>query len=667
MIIGVLDRTHSALQLQEELRKRLARVSGVAPEQAKITAGRQVAMAWIPSGIRTLDEPDQPFISEDGAVQLLFEGKIYNRQELSAGLPPGHQMATRHSGEVLVHRYEESPERFLDEVNGKFAFALWDERRQQLLLGTDHFGIEPLYYGEQGQRVVFSTSLKALVCSGFVANELSVSRTLTYLLYCYNPGEATLIQGVQRVPPAHVVQVTENISPRRYWRLSFTPNQTRSEAECRRELPRLIEDAIRIRLEPDEPPGVFLSGGVDSSAIAMFLSRLLPEPVRAFSFFCEGRSYNESPYAALVAKQAGARHVAVPYRPETVRQITKAVEAMDEPFCDVGIEMATYLLGRTAQGHVTYVMSGEGGDELFAGHPAYTADRVAAIMDRLPPWLLRPVMRGLQALPDSDQKKNLAVQLKRFAYSVSFPRELLSHRWRVYYTPRELAGLWAGGRVGGWESSDWFEDVTRYAREADGPDALSRSLYTDCFTLVGFYLRRLRLLRAFGIESRLPLLDYRLVEYAATIPAHLKLRGFSDTKYIYRKALEGIVPHQILHGRPKLGHSVPLKNWLRQDAGLKRWVREILLEGSLCRRGGFRAAAIERLLDEHERMRHNHSHRIWALVVLALWLDQNARWGNVPSTVTARLVATPYARRRLGNNGQTSDRVNDGRTATTTT
>jgi asparagine synthase (glutamine-hydrolysing) len=325
-----------------------------------------------------------------------------------------------------------------------------------------------------------------------------------------------------------------------------------------------------------------------------------------------------------VAKHYGTQHTEIPYQPTDLSLISQAVEAMDEPFCDIGIEIGTFLLGRAAQGKASYVFSGEGGDELFAGHPVYTADKVAAFIDRVPPGLLEPMTALLQRIPDSDQKKNVQVKLKRFAYSLSFPPSLLSHRWRIYYKPLELMDLCTSDFLTPCNLDNLYDSMLVHTQAADGQDELSRSLYSDYQTLVSFYLRRLELLRAFGIENRLPLLDHRLVEYAAQIPSNLKLRGFSDTKYIYKQALVGILPNEILFDRPKLGHSVPMKNWMREDETVQHWMLEILSDRSFLNRGFFEPSQIKAMIDQHLNKTHNYSHRLWALVVLELWL--RASW-----------------------------------------
>ena len=623
MILGILDKTRQSAELTDRLLRAAQQVSserqGV---DVEVWSNGNLALCSIPRGIRTLDESPQPFLNEDESVVMVFEGKIHNANEIRETLGSGHKFRTECSGETLVHLYENDRERFLNGVNGKFAFALWDERRQTLVLGRDHLGVESVFYRGDGDRLVFGSSLTAMLAAGLVDRSVNHNAVLQYLLYCYNPSDETFVKEVFKVPGGHTLSV--NGSGRklnRYWRLSFAETQTATEQQYRDEVLELMRDAIRIRMEPDSSPGVFLSGGTDSSAIVSLTSGMWPDPLNTFSFRCEGRSYDESNYARFVAERFGADHTEVPYDPDSLSMMSKAVESMDEPFCDIGIEIATSLLGQAAQGKVSYVFSGEGGDELFAGHPVYVADKVASVVDLIPRPIMSPVARALQVIPDSDQKRNLQVKLKRFAYSLSFPRELLSHRWRAYYTPQELTKLCSEDFLAQCDFENMFEDMARYTREADGKDRLSRSLYSDYHTLVDFYLRRLGLLRGFSIESRLPLMDYRLVEYAARIPSSLKIKGMADTKYIYKKILEGVVPREILYDRPKLGHSVPMKNWLREDASIRDWVGDLLSGGVFKDSGLFRAEYVQRMIDAHLGKTHNNSHRLWGLSVLALWLQ----------------------------------------------
>jgi asparagine synthase (glutamine-hydrolysing) len=574
--------------------------------------------------------------NEDGSIAVVCSGRIFNGAELR-GRARGRDVGSRPSpSELLLGLYERDPDGFLHDVNGGFSFALWDGREGRLILGRDRLGIEPLYYARRGGRLLFGSSPRILVEAGGVAPEMNPNALVQYLLFCFNPSLDTFVRGVRKVPPGHLVIVDRTwdgseVPVEAYWKLSFAEPRPIPEEQIHAEVLELMRDAVRIRLEDEAAPGAFLSGGTDSSAIVSMASQASDAPLHTFSFRCGGLSYDESVYARFVADTFGTEHVEISYTPESLTLIDQAAPWMDEPFCDIGIEIGTFLLGQAAGGTVSCAFSGEGGDELFGGHPFYVADKAAALVDRVPEVLVRPVARAVQRLSDSDQKKDLRVKVKRFGYGLGFPRALLSHRWRTYYTPDELGSICTPGLLEASDSNGLFDSVLVHYQEADGPDLLARTLYADYQTLVDFYLRRLRLLRAHSVESRLPLLDHRLVEYAARIPSRLKLRGWSDTKYVYRRLLEDVLPRRILHDRPKLGHSVPVKNWLRESGPTRDWVVDTLSSQAFRSRGWFEPSEVERMLDEHARRVRNHSHRIWALMVLESWFLRNfEEWGRRP-------------------------------------
>jgi asparagine synthase (glutamine-hydrolysing) len=622
MILGILDRDRQTSDLKQELNRLAAQISEASnATPAIIWRGQNLAFVSVPHQIDTLDETPQPFMNDDQTIVLVFEGKIHNLKEVKKLLGSDYRFRTECSGEALVYLYDKYHDAFLDQVNGKFAFALWDEQNHRLLLGRDRLGIEPLFYFDDGKRLIFSSSLRAISRTGWLPKQLNHKALLEYLLYCYSPAQETFVENIYKLPPGHLLSCNgSGTSIKKYWHLSFAETQLKSEEEYREEILSLIEDAIRIRLAPNGSPGVFLSGGTDSSTIVCLTSKMLSEPIVTLSFRCEGVSYDESAYARFVAQRCGTSHYETRYRPDDLWLMSRAVEWMDEPFCDIGIEIATYLLGHTASGKVSYVFSGEGGDELFAGHPVYVADKLAAVADRFPRAIVNPLARALQRIPDSDEKKNFQVKVKRFAYGLSFQPELLSHRWRIYYTPQELREVCSEDFIAHCDMDKMYDGILKYNKEADGADPLSCSLYSDYQTLVDFYLRRLGLLRAFRVESRLPLLDHRLVECAAKIPSRLKIRGVGDTKYIYKKVLEGLVPREILYDRPKLGHSVPMKNWLREDGRVKEWMIDTLSDNCFRQRNLFRPSVVQRMIREHVRKTHNHSHRLWGLIVLELWM-----------------------------------------------
>jgi asparagine synthase (glutamine-hydrolysing) len=622
MIIGILDRDREGSQLKQDL----LRVAGSTfpdrgGDKAAVWSDSNLAFCSIPLQIDTLDEVPQPFANEDRTVFLVFEGKIYNASELKKLLGTDHRFQTGCSSEVLVHLYEERRNRFLDQVNGKFAFALWDKSEQRLLLGRDRLGIEPLFYFSDDKRFIFGSSLRSLLATGWIKKQLNYGALLHYLQFCYNPGDETFVTNVFKLPAGHLLSLNDSgISIHKYWHLSFAEIQLKSEETYREEVLDLFEDAIRIRLDPHKPPGVFLSGGTDSSAIVSLTSRMPTNPIKTFSFRCGGKSFDESHYAQMVAQRYQTQHTVIPYDPDQLHKIFAIVESMDEPFCDIGIEIATWILGQAAHGKVSYVLSGEGGDELFAGHPVYVADKLAVVADRIPQAIMKPLTWILQRFPDNDQKKSFQVKAKRFAYNLSFPPELLSHRWRIYYTPQELKQLCTDDLLKHLDMNKRLDGMLKYNSDADGKDQLSRSLYSDYKTLVDFYLRRLGLLHILSVESRLPLMDYRLVEYGAKIPSWLKIRGLSNTKYVYKKILEEILPREILYGRPKLGHSIPMKNWLREDTRARELIQDVLSDGSSKNRGVFRINFVQQMIEQHMRKTQNHSHRLWGLLVLELWL-----------------------------------------------
>jgi asparagine synthase (glutamine-hydrolysing) len=443
------------------------------------------------------------------------------------------------------------------------------------------------------------------------------------LIFSYNPALDTIYRGIRRVKPGSLfILGPKGITEKSYWSLSFRDRQNEDEADIALELQELFADAVKVRLQRSVSPGVFISGGLDSSGVACLMRKACNFPMTSFTYRTLQASYDESAYARIVAEFCKFDHHEVIYHPEDVRLIETIVQIEDEPFCNLGITVTSFLLGRTAQGLARYIFSGHGGDELFAGHPVYSADKIAAVTDRIPGMLKSPVTALFRQLPDSDKKFDLTVKLKRFSESLDYPAELGTYRWRIYYGIEELNNLFAPGlAIDRAQYKSLFSDVLALYQEADGKDPLSRSLYVDIKTEVNFHLRRMDLVRYFGIQPILPMLDYRLVECAATVPSELKIRGYSKTKYIEKSVLAGIIPDQILNRHDKLGHSIPFKNWLRDDLTVKGFVQNILSDSSVKRRGLFNAETIRTMWDNHQTGRQNNSHRLWMLTVLELWLN----------------------------------------------
>jgi asparagine synthase (glutamine-hydrolysing) len=552
----------------------------------------------------------------------IWEGEIYNRAELLHCL--GAAAPGLSDAEILLKLYEVYGLSCIEKINGSFACAIYDKARQELILARDRFGIETLYYYDSPKVFVFGSRIHPILACSEVPKELNLSALRRFLVFGFNPAWDTFFRGVRKVRPGRLIVLSrDGVTEKRYWYLSFQRVQEKPLSEYCHDILDLTRDAIRLRLSAAKPLGIFLSGGMDSSSIAGLTHEIAKTNFSTYSYRCLGKSFDESPYARTMAKHCNAEHHEVVFEPADVRKMESMVRLMDEPLCNAGITIATFLLGQSAQGKIDRVFSGDGGDELFGGHPVYAADKIAAKFERIPAILRLPFVGLLRYLPDSDQKLNLTVKLKRFAESINYPPTLGTYRWRIQYGPAELNKLLLNGAAHN-NGAGLFEDLVELIQEADGPDALSRSLYVDTMTEIGFYLRRMDLVRFFNVTPVFPLLDHRLFEYAAGIPSHLKFRDASNTKYIQHRALEGVLPDEIVQRKDKLGHSIPLKNWLRSDPSVKNFVHDTLSENGLKRRGLVDSKYVQSLWENHQAYRQNNSHRLWTLTVLELWLSANS-------------------------------------------
>lgn len=557
---------------------------------------------------------------------LAWEGEVFNRNEFREELRGRVNVSNDLPDRVLFYEhFSKTGAKQLHMINGEFAFALHDPENDGIVLGRDHLGVRSLYFYEDTDKYVFSTRLDPIVRCPGVRQALNFETIYRYLVFGYNPGTDTFYCNIRKVRPGTFVHLGEGgVREERYWKIPTESDREDSEEEIVGELRSLIKNAVSLRMHADEKLGVFVSGGLDSSGVACLMRELSGAPIHSFSYRTLAKSYDESAYARIVADSCRFDHHEVIFQPGDIQYIEEIVQNQDEPLCSLGITVATYLLGKEAGGKVDRVFSGHGGDELFGGHPVYVADRVANTIDSIPRFMVSPITKSLRRLPDSDKKLNITVKLKRFSESYSYPQELHTYRWRIYYGLDEINQLLRPVKT--FDEQGYralVSDVIRLYEEAGDVDPLKRSLYVDFHTEVNFHLRRMSVLRQFGLKPMFPLLDYRLVERAAAIPSRLKIRGFSDAKYIERKILSGIIPDQILNRKDKLGHSIPFKNWLRTEPAVRDYVRDILFCGRLADRGIFKPDYLNRLWDDHQSHRRNNSHRIWTLAVLELWLAAN--------------------------------------------
>jgi asparagine synthase (glutamine-hydrolysing) len=594
-------------------------------------------------GIRRLSIIDlpgghQPIHNEERTVWVVFNGEIYNfhrlRQELESR---GHHFYTRTDTEVIVHLYEEMGTDFLRKLSGMFAIALWDERRKMLLLARDRLGKKPLHYALEKERLLFGSEIKSLLAAAPGLAEVDNEALLSYFQFGYIPDPLTVFQKIQKLPPGHLLEFEAGkIVLRSYWDLpAYGTLDPDSEDECLDDLERRLEEAVRIRLVSDVPLGALLSGGVDSSTIVALMARVNSGPVKTFCIGFPSEGFNETAHAREVAQRFGTDHHEFMVEADFTETLDKLTHMLEEPFGDSSI-LPTYHVSRLARQHVTVALSGDGGDELFAGYDRYQINLRRKVFEKIPAWLGRAYRNhAYPYLPDGTPGR-------KFGYNVS-----LGTRDRYIDS---LSYLPADFRERAIFSNDFLQVANSYPRPADlcrkyydaapANDELSRMQYLDTkMYLPADVLTKVdRMSMAVSLEVRCPLLDHEFVEWSASLAPRWKLR-MGQSKYALKKLAERLgVPLRTIH-RPKQGFAMPLVHWFRKE--LKSGIGQILLEPRSMARGYFNAAGVRTLLEEHWRGRRDHSGSLWILLMFELWhrnfLDSlHGRPSGIPS-------ATPVA------------------------
>src|SRR5260221_7596868 len=550
----------------------------------------------------------EPLEGEDGSCHLILNGEIYNHGELRPELEAaGHRFRTRSDAEVVVHGYEQWGDAVVERLRGMFAFALWDERRQRLLLARDRLGKKPLVYHEAEGRLEFASELQGLLADSALPRRPDFAALHHYLTYQYVPAPWTAFQGVRKLPPAHLL-VFENgrSTVRRYWSLSARPTLGLSEEDAAAEVRRLLRDAVRVRLMSEVSLGAFLSGGVDSSAIVALMSEF--GRVKTFSIGFEEEPFDERRWAAMVARRYGTEHHEFVVRPQASDVLPTLVEHYGEPFADSSA-LPTYYLSRLTREHVTVALNGDGGDELFAGYDRYGLLPAYRFLSRVP--------RAAAAASAAARALGPRLPLRRLLAAVSARPEESYARTVSYFSPEEKDALytpWMREQTRGDDSLGLLESAFAHA---DAPDLLGRTLQVDLAT----YLPADLLVKvdiatmAVGREGRSPFRDHPLVEFAARLPTSLKRRR-GRGKHVLRRAVADLLPPEIL-ARRKMGFGVPVSRWFRGE--LRDLLPDVVLSDRARRRGMLEPAAVAGLVDQHQSGVADHGHRLWALLVLELW------------------------------------------------
>lgn len=565
----------------------------------------------------------QPMSNEDGSVWVVFNGEIYNYRDLRRRLEgTGHRFRTASDTETIVHLYEDEGPELLAHLNGMFALAVWDASRQQLLLARDRLGQKPLVYRLEPGRLLFASELKSLLEVPDVPRRLDAQALDAYLTYQYVPHPQTIFQGIAKLPPGHYGVYREGrLEVRPYWQPDFNVEEDLPAQAYGEKLRELMTSAVELRLQSDVPLGAFLSGGIDSTITVGLMRQLSGGPVRTFSIGFPVKEYDETRYARIAAAHCGTDHEEFLVEPDAVEVLPKLVWHYDEPFADSSA-IPTWYVSELTRKHVTVALSGDGGDELFAGYPRYRAVRLASLFDRLPA-LLRRLLAGpyWRYLPASPRYKSIRRRLKRFASALPLPPGRRYLEWIAIFNEAQRAELYDDEFLATLADVDPLEFLSRARARSLHRDPVTSISLTDLLTYLPCDLMTKVDIAsmAHGLECRQPFLDHRVVELAARMPLARKLsRG--SAKRMLLETFSDLMPRPIRR-RSKMGFGVPLDHWFRGP--LAEFARDVLLDHRTLNRGLFRPAVVTRLLEEHVAGRSDNSYRLWSLLVLELW---HRRW-----------------------------------------
>ena len=565
-----------------------------------------------------LDTGRQPMTGEDGSTWVVFNGEIYNYRELTSRLTAsGHVFRTRSDTEAIVHAWEMRGRDALEDLEGMFGLAVWHEPSQTLVLARDRLGVKPLYYAVLPDQIVFASELKAMLAHPAISRELDVDALSAYLAHEWLPAPQSIVRAVRKLPPGHrLVYTSGQVKVERWWDVQYG-GEPAAEIVAVAHLAAALDLSVRQHLIADVPLGVFLSGGVDSATVAAIARGHTTGRIQTFSIGFEDRSFDESAAARFVAETLGTEHHEHIVGPREALDLMDGLgELVDEPLGDASI-LPTYLLSRFARRSVTVALSGDGGDEVFAGYPTYQAHKLARAWRRTPGLLRGAVRAVVRGLPVSHDNLSLDFKLKRFVAGAMLDTVDRHAMWMGSFTPDEQRDLLTPETLARLSAPPSYAAMHRIAEGVPVAPWLDQVLYLDLKGYLGEgVLQKVdRASMACSLEVRVPLLDRRVVEVAASLPPHMKLKGFR-TKHILKKAMQSRLPAAVLD-RPKKGFGVPLARWFRGE--LAPLLRDVCEPAALRRGGLVRPEAVQRLLDEHQAGRHDHRKKLYTLLVFLLW------------------------------------------------
>jgi asparagine synthase (glutamine-hydrolysing) len=566
----------------------------------------------------------QPISNEDGTVWVVYNGESYNYLDVCADLERrGHRFKTRCDTEVTVHAWEEYGEASVEQLRGMYAYAIWDAPQETLFLARDRLGKKPLYYTVVDGSILFASEIKAMLAHRAVPREMEPLALDGYLAFQYVPGPQTIFRGIYRLLPGQTLTWHNGtLRLRQYWQPDYTPHQpAASEAEYLERTTELLREAVRLRLMSEVPLGAFLSGGLDSSVIVGLMAGLMEQPVKTFSVgFGEGGEVDEVAHARLVAEHFGTDHHEITVRADAAELLPKLAWHLYEPIADAAA-IPTFLISQVARQHVTVVLTGEGGDELFAGYARYYGDALFAKVDALPELARKPLAAAGALLPEMSEQR-VVRYARRALRAAGQSRPERYQAWVTTFQPAERQALYSPAWRASLNNTQFAHPgaAVLHSSSANGAQTPLGALLH--FDVLGWLPEDLlmkvdKMGMAASIEARTPYLDHKLFEYVAGMPDAMKLRG-GTSKYLLRKIAAGLLPERIRQ-RKKHGFDVPIQRWLRDD--LRALLHERLSAERLRLHGCFAPNEVARLIAEHESGRRDHQRKLWTLLCFQLWYD----------------------------------------------
>jgi asparagine synthase (glutamine-hydrolysing) len=568
-----------------------------------------------------LKSGQQPIHNQDGTTWIVFNGEIYNYLELRQHLEKlGHTFYTNSDTEAIVHAYDQYGTDCPKYLRGMFAFAIWNERTQELFLTRDRVGKKPILYAEVNGQLVFASEFTALLQHPDISREIQPEAIDAYLSFMCVPAPLTAYRSIRKLEPGHWLRWRQGETTiERYWQPDFSQKLDISEEEAGERAIEILRDSVKVRLMSEVPLGAFLSGGIDSSAVVALMAQESSEKVKTFSIGFEEQDFSELHHARRVAEWVGADHHEFIVRPDAIEILPLLVEHYGEPYADSSA-VPTYYVARETRKHVTVALNGDGGDESFAGYERYAAMQLAENYRKVPEFVRKSVNVGVGLIPTSELGRSRLRSGKRFLEAASLPKVDRYLRWVSIFDAAAKSSLY----------SDAFKSETTsdYAKSllepwfvrANGSGFVDASLLADLMT----YLPNDLLVKvdiatmAVSLEARSPFLDHHVIEFAASLPEKFKLRGLT-TKYLLKKVLRKLLPSENLDRR-KMGFGVPIGHWFRGK--MQPFLREVVLSEKALNRGLFKPETVRLLVDQHTEGRRDYSHQLWTLLMLELWFQR---------------------------------------------